>query len=799
MSLDDNLKGRFTLRAGVGDRNIPLSPDSLIIPYTGSLPADLVNAAVGLLGQAWSVATAPAGALPSDVLPIAKQLITARANDLSETGIRILMGDAPAKAVADLAFDFLGAENADRGFDDLRRKSAQGLNLDLAMAAVFREAAAASSVIALQQGIAERATSRPGHISVVTSESPVRVMITDGANNKIGGLTAGDAFREIPYADQLRWSAECGVGSAECTAVNRSTLSLITKIDSPSYRVDLTAEAAAYFDLGIVVPDGTETLRQVMFTGISLPAGARAWVTLLPNTTVDYSLSIDLDNDGKADGLPLTTNSVIVVPDLGPAIAAVTQLAPGFGPGGDKHGRNVAVLFSERVTKETAQNIANYSVDENAVRVSYLQASGRMAILLLRDGIGRYDGVGPFPQRFLTVSGITDLKQNVMDPASVTLPITPRVTGPAAIVRGTVRSAQGAPVPGALVRLLQLVWIDQDYSLEQRYVIFSEKPVKADGTYQFDYVFQNDDPAGPFMIETVNLETGESSQLTTNVQSDGQQLTIDLFMKARGTVTGTVLDAAGSAVANAAVLIKTLNDGRTYSTTADASGGFSFTGLRVGPFSLKAVSMALLAEGQTMGTLPDDGSTAVQNVTIYPVSGVKTGNVTGKVLESDGRTPRGGVVVIVNGQNYQNWTRTAADGTYSFTGVYIGQASISARDELTGMNAVASGQVSENATAVFNIILKGMGSVEGMVQREDGLSPAGFTVIADGGSVQRLAVTDQLGKFRFDNLPTGSVTVRLPDPRRPSSNLAVRDGHDPGGGRHDGHPALAAVEAAFHG
>lgn len=767
---DDNVQGRFTLRAGVGERNIPLSPDSLIIPYTGSLPADLVNAAVGLLGQAWSVATAPTGALPSDVLPIAKQLITARANDLSETGIRILMGDEPAKAVADLAFDFLGAENADRGFDDLRRKSAQGLNLDLAMAAVFREAAQTDGVIMLQQRIAERATSRPGHISVVTSESPVRVMITDGANNKIGGINASESYRQILYADQLSFSTQCIVPSTDCTTW--STLSLITKLESTTYRVDLKAEAAASFDLGIVVPDGTKTLRQVTFTGVSLPAGASAWLTLLPNTDAQYALSIDLNSDGQPDGPPLAASGVVVVPDLGPSVSAVTQLAPGFGPGGDKHGRNVAVLFSERVTKESAQNIANYSVDENAVRVSYLQPSGRMVFLLLRDGIGHYDGLNPFPRRFLTVSGITDLKLNAMDPGSETLPIRPRVTGPAAMVSGTVRSAQGEPVPGALVRLLQQVWIDQDYSLEQRFVIFSEKQVRSDGAYQFDYVLQNDDPAGPFMIEAVNAATGESSQLTTNVRFHGQQMTIDLFMKARGAVTGTVRDAAGSTVANAAVLIKTLNDGRSYSTTADASGSFTFTGLRVGPFSLKAVNTVLLAQGQTMGTLPDDGGTTVQDVTIYPVASVKTGTVAGKVLESNGLTPRGGVVVIVNGQNYLNWTRTAADGTYSFTGAYAGPVSISARDELTGMNAVASGQVSENSTSVFNIILKGMGSVSGMVQREDGLSPAGFTVIAEGGPVQRLAVTDSDGTFRFDDLPTGSVSVRLPDPRNTRANLA---------------------------
>ena len=46
----EDVKGRFILRSGVGERNIPLSPDSLILPYTGSLPQDLIDAAVGLSG-----------------------------------------------------------------------------------------------------------------------------------------------------------------------------------------------------------------------------------------------------------------------------------------------------------------------------------------------------------------------------------------------------------------------------------------------------------------------------------------------------------------------------------------------------------------------------------------------------------------------------------------------------------------------------------------------------------------------------------------------------------------------------
>jgi hypothetical protein len=311
------------------------------------------------------------------VLPIGKQIVTSRAYDLSEAGLRVLIGEQSVKAVEALVFDFYGSDVYHRGFDDLRRKSTQGLNLNNALAAVFSPEAEAKGAVQFQADYADLVTYRPGHVSVITSEAPVRVKVTDAGNNKIGGLAVGETFREIPYGDQLRWSEECGLRIADCGEAARKTFSLITKIESTSYRVELKAEADAILDIGIVLPDATGTLTQVRFMGVSLPAGATAWVSLLPGTNTTYILSLDTNNDGSADAT-LSASSVLAIPDRGPQVVAATQLVPGFGPGGDKHGRNVAVLFSERVTKETATNAANYGVEENAVKTAAIQPGGSM-------------------------------------------------------------------------------------------------------------------------------------------------------------------------------------------------------------------------------------------------------------------------------------------------------------------------------------------------------------------------------------------------------------------------------------
>lgn len=211
---------------------------------------------------------------------------------------------------------------------------------------------------------------------------------------------------------------------------------------------------------------------------------------------------------------------------------------------------------------------------------------------------------------------------------------------------------------------MQLEWcIDEIDGLPTLcYLIFSEKPSKADGSYQFDYVFRNDNPIGPFMIDATHPDTNEAASFVAEVVYHGLEINMDLFMKARGNVTGTVRDADGNPVPGASVLITPLG-GVKLLTTADATGVFTFTNVRVGAFSLKAVSQPLLSEGTTMGMLGEDGGTITQDIVIYRLSEVQTGTVTGSVFEADGITPRPGVVVTIKeSTRYENWVRTDADG-----------------------------------------------------------------------------------------------------------------------------------------
>lgn len=442
------LKGRFILRTGVGENGIPLSPDSLILPYTGGLAPELITSAVGLLGQAWSVATAPAGALPATVLPISKSTVTNRAYDLSEAGLRLILGDSQAKAVADLAFDFFGSDQYHKGFDSLRRSSSMGRDLSSSIAAIFAEEADRSGLLTFQAALADKVSYRPAHLSVAATAAPLRMRLTDGSGYSSGSLESSPASRAIPYADSL----VMGENGNE-----RSTMILATRLDSGRYTLDLSADGVSLFDLGLVIPDAGGVLTQYLFSGLTIPAGGKGSMEIIPGAGAPL-LVIDDDADGVVDRT-LEASALLVIPDHGPRLVAATQLVPGFGPGGDKHGRNVALLFSGRVSRESAQIAANYTMAGNRVKQATLQPGSRMAFLLLNEGIG------PFFNHDITATGLVSQSGKAMA-AAETLPVKIKAEGPAAVVSGTVRTARGEPVKGAKIRLYQLIWYDVSIGIE---------------------------------------------------------------------------------------------------------------------------------------------------------------------------------------------------------------------------------------------------------------------------------------------------------------------------------------------
>ncbi len=65
----DGSTGNLKFTLGVGERGIALSPDTLVLPSAvDALPLPVVEAAMRVLGQAWSIANAPPNTLAADVV-----------------------------------------------------------------------------------------------------------------------------------------------------------------------------------------------------------------------------------------------------------------------------------------------------------------------------------------------------------------------------------------------------------------------------------------------------------------------------------------------------------------------------------------------------------------------------------------------------------------------------------------------------------------------------------------------------------------------------------------------------------
>jgi hypothetical protein len=116
---------RFSL--GVGERGVPLSPDTLVLPAAvDDVPVAVLDAAMRVLGQAWSVANAPSGSLPRGVLRTSKAVVVAKALALAEAGLRIGLGQDVAGSIEALDYDFFAGTPRDPGFDQLLRDTAAG-------------------------------------------------------------------------------------------------------------------------------------------------------------------------------------------------------------------------------------------------------------------------------------------------------------------------------------------------------------------------------------------------------------------------------------------------------------------------------------------------------------------------------------------------------------------------------------------------------------------------------------------------------------------------------------------------
>jgi hypothetical protein len=767
---------RLSLRAGVSETGVPLSSDTLILPpEVARLRAranndDLTSRAVALLGEAHSIATAPRASLPVGVLPIPASMVVQRAGELTQSALRLRLSYRPGAegnaeplpeslllTLQDLYFDFLGARVRDDGWDALYRSSRQARLFGAALAEVLaREATTLGLLdpIALQRHWADTESYRADHFTATTTGTggvPVVMEIFDRLGRSVGGsLDPEGGRRTIPGADVITFESE---------TIPIGQFVALTRIDAAPYTATLTALRNGTADVGFAVTDASGQLRHVVFRGIAVTSGERLSFTIRPRS----STPVTFERGGTA--VPPTSEEAIV--DGPPQVLGIVQIADASV---DQFGRVVGILFDKDVDKISAENAGAYTpgsatipmihppalVDTNQVGRAFVQFGGRVVLVGLRDP------VGPFVTRTLDVSGVRDLKDQVMLPLGTRILPDPDI-GRGGQVTGRVLRADGSQVAGAEITYLQPV--DTPFGIQMQ--ILTVKPSDAEGRYNLDFVLQN--PLGGFIIKARDVASGEQGAVTTAVRGQGERLSLDIVLVGRGSIQGSVRGPDGTPLTNVQVRIVSGTDFSTYAAGTDQNGAYRVTGVPVGPVALEVVTQ--IGTARASGVITASGSTTRIDLTVF---GNAEGVVIGLVRLPDGSNAAGMQVTLASEPGgaataaaFIDARTTDAAGTFRFDRVPAGGFLVRALDNARGLvgdarSTVTSANGPENPVSVV-VFVGGTGSVSGQVVEQVGAAavPVAGALVAGGTEIVR---TDAQGRYLIPAVPIGTRLIEAANP-----------------------------------
>jgi hypothetical protein len=778
---DPSLTGAFDLRTGIGERGIQLAPNAIALPkIVDKLPAPLVAAAQRVLGQALSISTAPAGALPSGVEFVKHQTVVTRGQELAEAGQRLAFGEPLSRVIADLVLDWLGGSSFDEGFDQIIHSTEAGAAFLQAVANIIGQEFEGTAWLEVQESLARTTVPREPHILAITGlgagAAPVVLTIRDSQGRTVAPRQMQTGV-PLPSGGLLNLQNEGG----------RVDLAAIAKLESNSrYTVEVTGTGNGLFDLGIVVPNGSGQVQLLRYTNVATRAGAKARVVIDLANPGEYGMEVDLDGDGTVE--ETISPASLEIHEEAPRVLAVRQLTQDdmvptrFVPQLLEYGQYVGVLFDKPVTSESADSMSgknptaskNFAVEANSTINSALQQGRRLVYLFLQKPIGA------LVDRKITVSGIVD--DRGMNLASATLPIQ-MMHSSGARVLGQVRTADGKPVPHSVLEL-------GFYPLDV-YLPLARLETDAEGKFAVDFVRQQlggfeSKPQRHFKVQ--HPDTGEFADLEFYVRGAGETLFLTPTFVGKGTVRGRVLGTEGvTPVRDALVKLSSSQVFASYngaSTITNALGEFVFTEVPVGPYTVMAMSSAG-AYGQAAGVIESAGKESVVDIVV--VVDQSLGRLTGRVFLSDGETPAEGFQVFVgrigadsNGNpNISAVAQTVTDssGSFTFENLPPGQGAydVVAVDRASRQVGRTNAQVSAGMTATTYVIMPALGAVEGIVYNAQGRPVAGALV---AGGVA-LGTADANGYFRIEGVPSGKTAIEAGDPvtkRRGSAQVNVLPG-----------------------
>jgi len=735
---DDSLVGRFRLRAGVDERGVALSPDTLLLPdFLDELPPALVAAAQRVLGQALSTNTA--GQLPPGVLTVSKRMVQARTifhedgsgerrgegarlMELLEAAQRVRYGDPLARVLPDLLLDWQGGRDFDAGWDQLIRQTDAGREWREALMLAIKDADAVPSTPALDH-LVSRGPDLAGRAEVWMLAASDRGGIDlehRGSSGKETDAARSAVPRAMVYAgDNGDWLA-----AAESGLVR--------------WRIREAVADTARFSVLLLNQDGIG--RKLLWNIPGLPAGA---VVTYDPLSGGGEAAIDEDNDGTTDRVVAAENTefselppevLTVVQDAEVFVARPSRPCPNPTTTNDRDAdvpiRNyaniIAVLFSKPMTQETADLPAAYRLDSGTeAAFVQMQPGGRIALITLKAPVGAL-----IPRTLSVLPGVTDARGNPMSPTAQ--PVQSRLVEGVS-VSGRVLRADGS---GAANVPVTLTYDDtQEGGLSGDCLEWTRRvaQVRTDenGAFAFDFVVGGI----PY-----TLSTTDTSGLSEAA------IALILSSAVKGEIQADKLNELASQPQNQDTLLAEFATGGIPAAIAKAEG----------------LDRALVRDLALNSRLGSEST--------YALRFRGRGTVTGRVLLSDGLTPAAGAAVNLypdsGSRELGRGILADSEGNFSFQGVPLGVFSIEAFNS-QGQRRTVSGLMGSSAGAVTVEILLSATPAEvsdwqGRVTEADGKPVAGAPVYIglgkQGAGFEAFgqSTTNEHGYYHIKNIPVGN-------------------------------------------
>jgi hypothetical protein len=265
----------------------------------------------------------------------------------------------------------------------------------------------------------------------------------------------------------------------------------------------------------------------------------------------------------------------------------------------------------------------------------------------------------------------------------------------------------------------------------------------ADGSYAL-----NNLPAGQTTIRASLTGFQSGSTTVTVVAATTTAAPPITLVSGSGSITGTVRNASGAAIAGASVGY----GGGT--ATTDANGNYTLTGVPVGTVQLVASASGF--QSVTQSVTVSGGATSTANFTL--ATAPAGGTVTGKITNVSNGASLSGATVRWSGGS----TTTNTSGIYTLTNVAAGTQNITASATGYLARTLAVG-VTAGATSTLNIPIATAGKISVKVVTSTGAAVSGATVTIKGGVISTTVsgFSGSTGVFITNWIPVGTYTVTV--------------------------------------